>query len=52
MFGTFVAGLALGYLYHAAGLVTSMTAHMGFDMALLFALAPAMAVQAPPSGAA
>jgi membrane protease YdiL (CAAX protease family) len=41
--GTVVAGLLLGFLYQAAGLLAAASAHAAFDATLLLTLAPALA---------
>src|SRR5262245_24581829 len=38
-----IAGVLLGWLYQSVGLLGSMSAHAGFDIAILFVLAPAIA---------
>ena len=43
MLATVVAGYLLGVLYVKIGLLASMSAHAGFDIAMLLLLAPALA---------
>jgi membrane protease YdiL (CAAX protease family) len=40
--GTMVAGYLLGILYVKVGLLASISAHAGFDIAILMVLAPAL----------